>query len=84
MALISCPECGHRVSTAAPACPSCGYPVAGGVPHAGDGPFDGRTVGKFATVLGAWLVIPHIARMVGIVVFCMLAAFVGYFLFRGS
>ena len=28
MALISCPECGNQVSTAAPACPSCGFPVA--------------------------------------------------------
>jgi membrane protein YdbS with pleckstrin-like domain len=28
MALITCPECGKQVSTAATACPSCGYPVA--------------------------------------------------------
>lgn len=28
MALISCPECGHRVSSAAAGCPSCGFPVA--------------------------------------------------------
>ncbi|WP_423457824.1 zinc ribbon domain-containing protein [Ottowia sp. VDI28] len=25
MALISCPECGHTISTKAQACPSCGY-----------------------------------------------------------
>ena len=29
MALISCSECGHQVSSAAPTCPSCGAPVAG-------------------------------------------------------
>ena len=28
MALIDCPECGHRVSSAAKACPGCGFPVA--------------------------------------------------------
>ncbi len=28
MALISCPECGKQVSTAAVACPGCGFPVA--------------------------------------------------------
>ena len=28
MALISCPECGQQVSTAAKACPACGFPVA--------------------------------------------------------
>src|ERR1051325_600186 len=28
MPLISCPECGQQVSTAAHACPSCGFPVA--------------------------------------------------------
>jgi hypothetical protein len=27
MALIDCPECGHKVSTVAVACPECGYPV---------------------------------------------------------
>lgn len=28
MALISCPECGHRVSDVANNCPSCGYPIS--------------------------------------------------------
>lgn len=28
MALISCPECGKQVSTAAKACPACGFPLA--------------------------------------------------------
>lgn len=27
MALIACPECGHKVSDAAAACPACGHPV---------------------------------------------------------
>lgn len=30
MALISCPECGKKVSDKAPACPSCGLPLAKG------------------------------------------------------
>lgn len=29
MALISCPECSHRVSDQARACPACGFPLAG-------------------------------------------------------
>ncbi|HKP76185.1 MAG TPA: TonB family protein [Longimicrobiaceae bacterium] len=29
MALVSCPECGEYVSSAAPACPHCGYPNPG-------------------------------------------------------
>jgi hypothetical protein len=29
MALINCPECGSRVSDAAPACIKCGFPFAG-------------------------------------------------------
>lgn len=28
MALIDCPECGAKVSDAAPACPKCGFPIA--------------------------------------------------------
>ena len=30
MALVRCPECGHQVSSQAPACPSCGYPLQKG------------------------------------------------------
>ena len=29
MALITCPECGQKVSTSAAACPGCGHPLAG-------------------------------------------------------
>ncbi len=28
MALITCPECGKQVSSAASSCPDCGYPLA--------------------------------------------------------
>ena len=28
MALIACPQCGHKVSPSATACPSCGHPIA--------------------------------------------------------
>ena len=38
MALISCPECGNQVSTAAPACPSCGFPVAAQMARAQSAP----------------------------------------------
>ncbi len=48
MALIDCPECGARVSDAAPACPKCGYPVSAmvaAVPetHASAGPSAGSS-----------------------------------------
>ncbi|MFC4161911.1 zinc ribbon domain-containing protein [Chitinimonas lacunae] len=29
MALMTCPECKHSVSSTAPTCPSCGHPIAG-------------------------------------------------------
>ena len=29
MALVSCPDCGHEVSTEAPVCPTCGRPWPG-------------------------------------------------------
>ena len=32
MALISCSECGHKVSDKAAACPSCGNPLGDAVP----------------------------------------------------
>lgn len=34
MALITCPECGKRVSSFAPSCPQCGYPLAAESNHA--------------------------------------------------
>jgi len=35
MALISCPDCGHKVSSLAPVCPHCGRPVATSSTHLG-------------------------------------------------
>lgn len=31
MALITCPECGRQVSTAASTCPHCGYPLSSAI-----------------------------------------------------
>lgn len=39
MAIIKCPECGHRISDKAPICPSCGVEIAGKIitcPHCGN------------------------------------------------
>jgi len=37
VALVNCPECGRRISTAADACPQCGHPTRGraAAPRAG-------------------------------------------------
>ena len=66
MALVACSECGKQVSTLATSCPSCGAPVNGG----GDGSAARREpvvnaglLGKLVTAMGAWLVIPWIARL---------------------
>lgn len=65
MALMSCPECGHRVSDRAPACPSCGYPVAGGgAPREGSG-----TAGIVGKVAGTWLSMAALENIVIAVVF---------------
>lgn len=37
MALINCPECGRKVSSAAVACPDCGYPIAEKQPESTEG-----------------------------------------------
>lgn len=63
MALIDCPDCGHRVSQLAPTCPNCGAPIA-----ATSRAVDRRLVtpgllGRLATVLGAWLVFPWVVRL---------------------
>ncbi len=63
MALMTCPECSHRVSDKARACPSCGYPIAGdsaprnGVAHA---------VGRVA---GTWLSVSALENIVIAIVF---------------
>src|SRR5437588_10856041 len=43
MALISCSECGHKVSDKASACPSCGNPL--GEPATSASPVTARTSG---------------------------------------
>ena len=88
MALIPCPECKREVSTRAIACPACGCPIAegreGAAAHATRPVVDAGLLGKLAAVLGAWVVAPHVERTIGIVAFCLMAAFVGYFLFSGG
>ncbi|MEO5736982.1 MAG: zinc ribbon domain-containing protein [Variovorax sp.] len=66
MALIACPECGKQVSTQASTCPSCGASVPGST-----APASGRReplvnaglLGKIAAVVGAWLVVPWVVRL---------------------
>lgn len=77
MALIACPACDRQVSEAAPACPGCGHPIAA------------RTTGSFKealtrpesvksgfTVLGLFVTAPWIARVLALVLFVGLAAWV--------
>ncbi len=88
MALIPCPECKREVSTRAIACPACGCPIAEGREREAAPStrpvVDAGVLGKLAAVLGAWVVAPHVERTIGIVAFCLMAAFVGYFLFSGG
>ena len=50
--LISCPDCGRRVSTAAFSCPACGRPFR--MPPRNEGPYL-RTMNA-ATVAFRWLI----------------------------
>jgi hypothetical protein len=65
MALIACPECGKQVSTQAATCPACGAPVPGS--PAAPGPREpvvtAGLLGKVAAVIGAWLVVPWVVRL---------------------
>ncbi|MGK6307237.1 zinc ribbon domain-containing protein [Variovorax sp. DT-64] len=66
MALIACPECGKQVSTQASACPACGAPVSGSTaPHGGrrEPVVNATLLGKIAAVVGAWLVVPWLVRL---------------------
>ncbi|MGB3068250.1 MAG: zinc ribbon domain-containing protein [Ottowia sp.] len=81
MALISCPECGHTISTKAQACPSCGYVLKPSEQDGGRGPLQSPHVWSTALgVLGAWLVTPWIARLIVALAVCVL----GYFMFTGK
>ncbi|VWX61725.1 Zinc ribbon domain-containing protein [Burkholderiales bacterium 8X] len=72
MALIPCPECGNQVSTQAVTCPSCGSPVNGNrvPPAAGSARepmVNAGLLGKVAAVVGAWLVVPWIVRLLAFI-----------------
>lgn len=70
MALVSCSECGREVSTLAAACPHCGAPVGRGnaTSREARGPIvTPGLLGKVATMIGAWLVVPWIVRVLAFV-----------------
>lgn len=77
MALIACPECGHQVSTLAKACPQCGAPPPGASTR--EPVITGGLLGKLATVLGTWLVMPWVVRLLtfiaAMVMFSVMFAF---------
>ncbi|WP_038218051.1 zinc ribbon domain-containing protein [Xenophilus azovorans] len=77
MALVACPECGHQVSTLAKACPQCGAPPPGA--RTSEPVITGGLLGKLATVLGAWLVMPWVVRLLtfiaAMVMFSVMFAF---------
>ena len=62
MALVACTECGKQVSTQASTCPSCGAPVPGGLGRR-EPVVNAGLLGKVAAVVGAWLVVPWIVRL---------------------
>jgi hypothetical protein len=67
MSLVPCPECGRSVSTSANSCPGCGHPLR----QAAESP--SGWIGKAATVLGAWLIAPWVARLLAFVAACAVA-----------
>jgi uncharacterized membrane protein YvbJ len=69
MALIQCPECGHDVSDKAAACPHCGHPVRGQVKS--DRVLNSNVASKIVGMLGGWLIVPWIARLLAMVLFCI-------------
>lgn len=71
MALISCPECQHQVSTKAAACPQCGYPIA---EKSGITRFAESDAGsKAVTAVGGWLIAPWVARAIAVIAFAVVA-----------
>jgi len=69
MALIQCPECGRDVSDKAAACPHCGHPVRGQVKS--DRVLNSSVASKIVGMLGGWLIVPWIARLLAMVLFCI-------------
>lgn len=80
MALIPCPACGREVSDAAAACPACGHPIAGAPNRAGGSFKEALTrpeaVRSGFTVLGLFVTVPWIARILAFLAAIALAAFV--------
>ncbi len=76
MALIPCPACGRQVSEAAPSCPSCGHPVAGRPGSFKDALTRPESVKSGFTVLGLFVAAPWIARIIALLLFVALAAWV--------
>lgn len=77
MALIPCPACARQVSDAAPTCPGCGHPIAAPAPvtikEALTRP---ESVRSGFTVLGLYVTAPWIARILALLLFVALAAWV--------
>lgn len=77
MALIPCPVCARQVSEAAPTCPGCGHPIA--APRSStfkDALTQPDAVKSGFTVLGLYVTAPWIARVLALVLFVGLAAWV--------
>ena len=77
MALIPCPSCARPVSEAAPTCPGCGHPIAAtrGTTFK-DALTRPEAVKSGFTVLGLYVTAPWIARIMALVLFVGLAAWV--------
>jgi uncharacterized membrane protein YvbJ len=76
VALISCSECGKQISTQAVSCPSCGHPMrpaSSTASSAQDALLNPGFLGKAAAVLGAWLVVPWLARLLAFIAACVVA-----------
>ena len=77
MALIACPACARQVSDAAPTCPGCGHPIAAArgstFKEALTRP---EAVKSGFTVLGLYVTAPWIARVLALILFVGLAAWV--------
>ena len=77
MALIPCPACARQVSQAALTCPGCGHPIAAQssatFKEALTRP---EAVKSGFTVLGLYVTAPWIARLLALVLFVGLAAWV--------
>jgi len=77
MALIPCPACAHQVSDQAPTCPGCGHPLAPTRPVSfKDAMTRPDSIKSGFTVLGLFVTAPWIARIIALLLFAGLAAYV--------